>query len=110
MNINPDKLELINEILSKYPHFEFKQDECYEVIVRIPANKGIQYSIADLKMINISGLVMNASIKKDHPVNKESILKSLELFQKEFFPLLSLNQNDNDEIKTIIDSLCKKYS
>ena len=109
MNINPDKLELINEILSKYPHFEFKQDECYEVIVRIPANKEIQYSVADLEMINIiNGLVMNASIKKDHPVNKESILKSLELFQKEFFPLL--NQNDNSDIKTIIDSLNKKYS
>ena len=108
MNINPQKLELINDILSKYPHFEFKQDECYEVFVRIPTNKDIQYSIADLEMINIKGLVMDESIKKDHRVNKESILNSLGLFQKEFLPLL--NQNDSDKIRTIIDSLCKKYS
>jgi hypothetical protein len=108
MNIDPKKLELINEILTKYPNFEFKEDECYEIFVRIPANKDIQYSIADLEAININGLVMNESIKKDYYVNKESILNSIELFQKDFFPLL--NKNDNGEIRTIIDGLCKKYS
>ena len=108
MNIVPKKLEIINYILSKYPHFEFKQDNCYEVIVRIPANKNIQYSIADLEIINTKGLIMNESIKKGHHVNKDLILNSLELFKKDFFPLL--NRNDNDEIRTIIDGLYKKYS
>ena len=108
MNINPKKLELINDILSKYPHFKFEQDNCYIVIVRIPANKDIQYSIADLEMINTKGLVMNELIKKEHHVNKDLILNSLELFKKEFFPLL--NQKDNDEIRTIIDDLYNKYS
>ena len=103
MNIVPKKLEIINYILSKYPHFEFKQDNCYEVIVRIPANKNIQYSIADLEIINTKGLIMNESIKKGHHVNKDLILNSLELFKKDFFPLL--NRNDNDEIRTIIDGL-----
>ena len=108
MNINPKKLEIINDILSKYPHFKFEQDNCYIVIVRIPANKDIQYSIADLEMINTKGLVMNELIKKEHHVNKDLILNSLELFKKEFFPLL--NQKDNDEIRTIIDDLYNKYS
>jgi len=108
MNINPKKLEIINDILSKYPHFKFAQDNCYKVIVRIPANKDIQYSIADLEMININGLVMNESIKKELYVNKESILKSLELFKKEFFPLL--NQKDTGEIRIIINDLIKNYS
>ena len=108
MNINPKKLEIINDILSKYPHFKFEQDNCYKVIVRIPANKDIQYSIADLEMININGLVMNESIKKELYVNKESILKSIELFKKEFFPLL--NQKDKGEIRIIINDLITNYS
>ena len=107
ININAKKLGLINEILVKYPNFEFQEDFCYEVFVRIPSNKDIQYSIADLEMININGLKINESIKKDCIIDKNIMLNNLNLFQQEFSSLL--NKDDKRKIKAELTDLCIKY-
>ena len=109
ININPQKLILVNEILNIYPNFEFKDDYSYELIVRIPANKEIQYSITDLEMININGLKVKEQTKKDYIIDKKSIYNSLISYKKEFF-LSLLNERNKNEIKTKIDNLSKKYS
>ena len=108
LNINPNKLNLINEILIKYPHFEFRKNNSYEVFVRI-FNQDIKYSITDLEMININGLKVNEQIKKDYIFDKQLILNSLVSFQEEF-SLFLLYKNNLNEIKTKIENLCKKYS
>ena len=108
ININAKKLGLINEILAKYPNFEFQEDFCYEVFVRIPAKKDIQYSIADLEIININGLKINESIKKGCIIDKNTMLNNLILFHPEFSSLL--NKDDKRKIKAELTDLCINYS
>ena len=108
ININPKKLGLINEILTKYPDFEFKEDFCYEVLVRITAKKDIQYSIADLEMINMNGLMMNESKKNSVLIDKTLMLNTLTSFKKDFLALL--NENNENEKRTKINELYLKNS
>ena len=108
INIDPQKLLLVNEVLKKYPNFEFSKDNSYELIIRIPANKDIQYSITDLETMNMYGLKAKEPPKKYSLENKKSIYRSLLTFKNEFFSSL-LNEKNINEIKNKIADLSKKY-
>ena len=108
INIDPQKLLLVNEVLKKYPNFEFSKDNSYELIIRIPANKDIQYSITDFETMNMYGLKAKEPSKKYSLENKESIYRSLLTFKNEFFSSL-LNEKNINEIKNKIADLSKKY-
>ena len=99
---------LVNEVLKKYPNFELSKDNSYELIIRIPANKDIQYSITDFETMNMYGLKAKESPKKYSLENKESIYRSLLTFKNEFFSSL-LNEKNINEIKNKIADLSKKY-
>ena len=108
INIDPQKLLLVNEVLKKYPNFELSKDNSYELIIRIPANKDIQYSITDFETMNMYGLKAKEPPKKYSLENKESIYRSLLSFKNEFFSSL-LNEKNINEIKNKIADLSKKY-
>ena len=108
INIDPQKLLLVNEVLKKYPNFELSKDNSYELIIRIPANKDIQYSITDFETMNMYGLKAKEPPKKYSLENKESIYRSLLSFGGEFFSSL-LNEKNINEIKNKIADLSKKY-
>ena len=108
INIEPKKLQLINEILKikKYENFKFKDEYSYEIIVRIPSNNDIQYSIADLDNININGL--KATTQKSKNISdKQSLLKLLFEFKKDFSSFLK--EKDINKIKTKLNDFNVKF-
>lgn len=108
INIDPKKLKLINEILkiNKYQNFKFEDDSSYEIIVRIPSNNEIQYSISDFDNININGL---KAIKKKYKsiADKQSLLQTILSFKKDFHSFLE--ERDINKIKTEINSFNEKF-
>ena len=99
MNIDFNKLNLINEILKKNQNFEFEDGYSYEIIISIPSNSENQYSIGDLKMINIKRLKTYIQKNKIDFSEKKVILEKLLLFKKEFFSLI---ETDIKKIKSNI--------
>ena len=109
INIDPKKLQLINEILKikKYENFKFIDEYSYEIIVRIPSNNDIQYSIADLDNINIDGLKTKTQKSKGIS-EKQSLLELLLKFKEDFFSVLK--EIDIKKIKTKLNAFNSKFT
>jgi hypothetical protein len=50
VNIDPEKLNFIEEIHQQYPEFEFQNQNSYQILARIPNEGNIQYSIANCEL------------------------------------------------------------
>ena len=108
INIDPNKLILINEIfkIQKYQNFQFEDDESYEIIVRIPSYNEIQYSIAVFDNINMIRLKAKTQ-KSKNTFDKQLILKDILAFKNDFSSFLE--KQDVNKIKTLIKDFNEKY-
>lgn len=95
VNINPYKIAFINDILEKYPNFEFVDQASYQLLTRIPIEGNIEYSIANNR-ININRLKHETNSIK---MKKDDSFKILFNFKENFFTFIKNIENDIDENK-----------
>ena len=94
INIDTNKLPLINEILKQYPETDFQQENSYEIYVRIPPDGDIKYSGVNLEMVNCNRLKNNKlDSGKIIIIDKKKVLDSLNLFKNEVFKSFINNIN-----------------
>lgn len=92
ININPYKLGFINEILEKYPDFKFVDSTPYQILVRIPNEGNIEYSIANLEFS-----INRLKHKSNHIViDKKNSLNALANFKENLFTFIENSENENE--------------
>ena len=112
VNIVPEKLNFIEEIHQQYPEFEFQNQKSYQILVRIPIEGNIQYSIANCEFnINNNRLKSQKNNKYNFILNKNDSLSGLLSFKNEFFSswLKNLKYIERNDAKMKIDELIEKY-
>ena len=114
INIDANKLPLINEILEKYPDAFFEPDNSYEIYARIPKDGKIKYSGANLELTYCNKLKDNKIVFTKVEINKREVLKSLSCFKndvfKSFINIKKLKQiNEIQIIYNTIKDFYEKY-
>ena len=79
-NVDPEKFDFMKDIKTRYPLFQFQNASAYQILVRIPIEGDIEYSIANCDLNN-QGLKRQKLKKKE---NKETLIYLLENFQEKF--------------------------
>jgi len=112
VNIDPEKLNFIEEIHQQYPEFEFQNQNSYQILARIPAEGCIQYSIANCEFnINNNRLKLQKNNKFKSMLNKKDSCEALLSFKNEFFTswLKNLKYIKRNDAKMKIDEFIEKY-
>lgn len=113
INIDPEKLNFINDIHKQYPDFHFISDSSYQILVRIPIEGDNEYTISNSEFKNNNNRLKHKNTDKPKvKIDKKQILYSMLCFKKEFFLLFitNLKISDNiEEIKSKIDNFDDKY-
>ena len=79
-NVDPEKFDFMKDIKTRYPLFQFQNASAYQILVRIPIEGDIEYSIANCDLNN-QGLKRQKLKKKE---NKATLIYLLENFQEKF--------------------------
>ena len=79
-NVDPEKFDFMKDIKTRYPLFQFQNTSAYQILVRIPIEGDIEYSIANCDLNN-QGLKRQKLKKKE---NKATLIYLLEKFQEKF--------------------------
>ena len=112
VNIDPEKLDFIEEIHQQYQEFEFQNQNSYQILARIPIEGDIQYSIANFELnINNNGLTSQKNNKFNFILNKNESLSALLSFKNDFFSswLKNLKYIERNDAKVKIDEFIEKY-
>ena len=112
VNIDPEKLNFIEEIHQQYPEFEFQNQNSYQILARIPNEGNIQYSIANCELnINNNRLKSQKNNNFNFILNKNDSLSALLSFKNDFYSswLKNLKYIERNDAKIKIDEFIEKY-
>ena len=102
INIDINELNMFSEIKKNYPDFNFVENNSYQILLKIPLDRNIQYTIANSNNYN-------ECKKETKPIfiDKKNSCDSLLEFKKDFNIFIKncccLEKIEEDEIEKLID-------
>ena len=105
-NVDPEKFDFMEDIKKRYPLFKFQNKSAYQILVRIPIEGEIEYSIAYCDFNN-QGLKRQKLKKKE---NKTKLLNLLEKIKEKFISNFVDNSFEKiEDVKKNINELYEEF-
>lgn len=106
INIIPEKLKIIEEIKKNYIEFNFDDNNSYQILIRIPKEGEIQYSITNFDLFNETNFKKNVKMLKE---SKNELFNKLTKFHTDFNSFIQTSEKEINNIDLQINQLYTKY-
>ena len=106
INIIPEKLKIIEEIKKNYIEFNFDDNNSYQILIRIPKEGEIQYSITNFDLFNETNFKKNVKMLKE---SKNELFNKLTKFHTDFNSFIQTSEKEINNIDLQINQLYAEY-
>ena len=106
INIIPDKLKILDEIKKNYIEFNFDDNNSYQILIRIPKEGEIQYSITNFDLFNETNFKKNVKMLKE---SKNELFNKLTKFHTDFNSFIQTSEKEINNIDLQINQLYTEY-
>ena len=106
INIIPEKLKIIEEIKKNYIEFNFDDNNSYQILIRIPKEGEIQYSITNFDLFNETNFKKNVKMLKE---SKNELFNKLTKFHTDFNSFIQTSEKEINNIDLQINQLYTEY-